>query len=56
MRALCLQTVEGGLHPARPPPPFKTVPAASQHMNPVQAYHASIGFANGGGCARKMDT
>ena len=30
------------------PPSLKPCQLASQHMNPVQAYHASIGFANGG--------
>ena len=46
---VCKRWREGCTPPDPPPPSLKPCQVASQHMNPVQAYHASIGFANRGG-------
>ena len=48
---VCKRWWREGCTPPDPPPPLKPCQLASQHMNPVQAYHVSIGFANGGGAA-----
>ena len=46
---VCKRWREGCTPPDPPSPSLKPCQLASQHMNPVQAYHASIGFANWGG-------
>ena len=48
MQALSLQM--GGLRPPQPPRFLKPCKLASKHMN-LETHHASIEFANGGGCA-----